>query len=144
MFCEIVYLLLDYISDGCAFRLALTDSMNNNIIMNSDWMVRARKLEDFMLYKSMKVLKTVCNECHKEFVISKSLHVCEKCMFESGNYHERVDMSQAQNIIKQLNGGFMIKQRKFNKLKYRIYNRTRWYLKSDVYKIARDNEMSLN
>ena len=138
MLCDIVYLLLDYISDGCAFRLALTDSINNNIIMNSDWMVRTRKLEVFTLYKSMKVLKTVCNECHKGFVISKSLHVCEKCMFESGNYHERVDVIQARNIIRELNKGFTIKQRKFNNLKYYVYKKQRWYLKSDVHKIARE------
>ena len=136
MLCDIVYLLLDYISYGCAFRLALTDSIHHNIIMNSDWMVMTQKLEYFMLCKSMKVLKEVCNECHKGFVISSSLHVCEQCMFESGNYHERVDMSQARNIIRELNNGFMIKQRKFNNLKYYTYKEQRWYLKSDVYKIA--------
>ena len=139
MLCDVVYILLDYISHGCAFRLALTDSINNNIIMNSDWMVRTRKLEVFMLYKEfMKVSTTICNECHKEVVIAYPSYACEKCMFESGNYHERVDMIHARNIIRELNNGFMIKQRKFNDLKCFVYKKQRWYLKSDVCKIARE------
>lgn len=142
-----IYDILDsiagYTSQGCVFRIARVNSECRNIIMGSHIMemMLAKRNEKLTRCAAFMIQTAPCSECNENIVFKqiygqRKIDVCMHCMFEVGNYHERVNIQEAAKIIQGSNHGFMIKQRKLNALKYCVRNGEKLFLKSDVMKLA--------